>query len=105
MSLGTKNVGFKSQKYSNTSAWGREMDTINCKLNNKCNNDFLYPVVFNSIIAHNPIISKFSPQAGATCSPAIYMFNNNDVFVQVRKGDCVARLISLDIRGGGQPNK
>ena len=28
------------------------------------------------------MISKFSPQAWALCSPAIYIFISNDVFVQ-----------------------
>ena len=78
---------------------------VNCKLNNKYNNDFLYPAVFNSIINRNLMISKFSPQAGATRSPAIYVYNSNNFFVQTRKGDSVARLISLEVRGVGQPNK
>ena len=43
---------------------------------------FLYPAVFNSIIECNLMISKFSPQAGALRSPAIYNFNDNDIFVQ-----------------------
>ena len=78
---------------------------MDCNLKNKSNYDFLYPVVFNSIIEHNLMISKFSPQTGATHFPAIYIFNNNDVFVQVRKRDSIAWLISLEIRGGGQFNK
>jgi len=45
------------------------------------------------------MISKFSPRI--LHSPAIYIFNNNnDVFVQVRKGDSVAGLVNLEIRGG-----
>ena len=77
--------------------------TIDCNLNNKNNNDFLYPVVFNSIIKRNLMLSKFSTQAGALRSPAIYIFNNtnsNDVFVQFRKGDTIAGLVNLEIRGG-----
>jgi len=74
---------------------------INCSLNEKSNNDFLYPVVFNSIIERNLMILKFSPQAGVLRSPAIYIFNANDIFVQVRKGDSLARLINLEIRNGG----
>ena len=72
---------------------------VNCKLDSKSNNNFLYPIIFNSFIEHNIIISKFLPQAGATHSPAIYMYNSNDFFVHVRKGDSVARLISLEVRG------
>ena len=33
---------------------------------------------------------------GALRSPAIYMFNNKDVFVHVRKGDSVAWLVNLE---------
>ena len=74
---------------------------IDCNLNNKNNNDFLYPVVFNSIIERNLMLFKFSTQAGALRSPAIYIFNNtNDVFVQFRMGDSVAGLVNLKIRGG-----
>ena len=72
---------------------------VNCKLDSKSNNNFLYPIIFNSFIERNVIISKFSPQAGATRSPALYMYNSNDFFVQVRKGDSVARMISLEVRG------
>ena len=75
---------------------------VNCKLDSKSNNNFLYPIIFNSFIERNIIISKFSPQAGATRSPAIYMYNSNDFFVQVRKGDSVARLISLEVKGRGR---
>ena len=46
------------------------------------------------------MISKFSPQAAALSSPAIYMFNNNNVFVQVRNGNSVAWLVNLEIKGG-----
>ena len=73
---------------------------INCSLNEK-NNDFLYPIVFNSIIERNLVVHKFSPQAGVLRSPAIYVFNANNIFVQVRKGDSLARLINLEIRNGG----
>ena len=59
---------------------------------------FVYPVIFNSII-ECLMISKFSPQAGALSSPSIYIYNANDVFVQVRKGDSIAWLVNLEIRG------
>ena len=75
---------------------------VNCKLASGSNNNFLYPIIFNSFIERNIIISKFSPQAGATRSPAIYMYNSNDFFVQVRKGDSVARLISLEVKDRGR---
>ena len=75
---------------------------VNCKLDSKSNNNFLYPIIFNSFIERNVLISKFSPQAGATRSPAVYMYNSNDFFVQVRKGDSVARLISLEVKDRGR---
>ena len=62
---------------------------------------FLYPVVFNSIIEFNLMISKFSLQAGALRSTVIYHFNDNDVFVQFRKGDGVTWLVNLEIGGRG----
>ena len=62
---------------------------------------FLYPVVFNSIIEFNLMISKFSLQAGALRSTVIYNFNDNDVFVQFRKGDGVTWLVNLEIGGRG----
>ena len=49
-------------------------------------NDFIFPVLFNTIIEKNIFASKFSPRAGVRHSPAIYMINhNNDIFVQVKK--------------------
>ena len=43
--------------------------------------------------------SKFSPRAGVLRSPAIYMINhNNDIFVQVKKGESVGKLINLMVR-------
>ena len=58
--------------------------------------DFIFPVLFNTIIEKNLFASKFSPRAGVLCSPAIYMINhNNDIFVlQVKKGESVGKLIS-----------
>ena len=32
----------------------------------------------------------------------MYMINNNDIFMQVRKGETLARLVSLEIRGGSE---
>ena len=59
--------------------------------------DFIFPVLFNTIIEKNLFASKFSPRAGVLRSPAIYMINHtNDIFVQVKKGECVGKLISLD---------
>ena len=57
---------------------------INCNLNVKNSNDFLYSVVFNSIIECNSMITKFSPQARALPSPVINIYNANDFLVQVR---------------------
>ena len=67
-------------------------------LNRKNNNEFLVPVLLNTIIERNLVVSKFSPQAGALRSPSMYMINNNDIFMQVRKGETLARLVSLEIR-------
>ena len=51
------------------------------------------------IIEKNLFASKFSPRAGVLCSPAIYMINhNNDIFVQVKKGESVGKLISLVVK-------
>ena len=47
------------------------------------------------------MISKFSLQAGALHSTVIYNFNDNDVFVQFRKGDGVTWLVNLEIGGRG----
>ena len=59
---------------------------------------FLYPAVFNSIIECNLMISKFSPQAGALRSPAIYNFNDNDIFVQMKKGESLGKLVNLTVK-------
>jgi len=62
--------------------------------------DFIFPVLFNTIIEKNLFASKFSPRAGVLRSPAIYMINhNNDIFVQVKKGESVGKLISLAVMG------
>jgi len=38
-------------------------------LNRKNNNEFLYPVLLNTIIKHNLVVSKFSPQSGVLRIP------------------------------------
>ena len=61
--------------------------------------DFIFPVLFNTIVEKNLFASKFSPRAGVLRSPAIYMINhNNDIFVQVKKGESVGKLISLSVK-------
>ena len=61
--------------------------------------DFIFPILFNTIVEKNLFASKFSPRAGVLRSPAIYMINhNNDIFVQVIKGESVGKLISLSVR-------
>ena len=69
-------------------------------------NDFIFPVLFNTIIEKNLFPSKFSPRAGVLCLPAIYMINhNNDIFVQMKKGESVGKLVSLMVRNeNGQIN-
>ena len=61
--------------------------------------DFIFPILFNTIVEKNLFASKFSPRAGVLCSPAIYIINhNNDIFVQVKKGESVGKLISLSVK-------
>ena len=61
--------------------------------------DFIFPILFNTIVEKNLFASKFSPRAGVLRSPAIYMINhNNDIFVQVKKGESLGKLISLSVR-------
>ena len=45
------------------------------------------------------MVSIFSPQTGALYSTSIYMIISNNIFMQVRKGEMLARLVSLEIRG------
>ena len=61
--------------------------------------DFIFPILFNTIVEKNLFASKFSPRAGVLRSPAIYMINhNNDIFVQVKKGESVGKLVSLSVK-------
>ena len=68
-------------------------------------NDFIFPILFNTVIERNLFASKFSPRAGVLRSPAIYLINhNNDIFVQVKKGESVGKLVSLSVTcQNGQP--
>ena len=62
-------------------------------------NDFIFPILFNTIVEQNLFASKFSPRAGVLRSPAIYLINhNNDIFVQVKKGESLGKLVSLMVR-------
>ena len=61
--------------------------------------DFIFPILFNTIIEKNLFASKFSPRAGVLRSPAIYMINhNNDIFVQMKKGESLGKLVNLMVR-------
>ena len=61
--------------------------------------DFIFPILFNTIVEKNLFASKFPFRAGVLRSPAIYMINhNNDIFVQVKKGESVGKLISLMVK-------
>ena len=53
------------------------MDTNSLQKNSK---DFIKPVLLNTIIELNLVVSKFSLQAGVLQSPAIYIFNINNIF-------------------------
>ena len=62
-------------------------------------NDFIFPILFNTIVEKNLFASKFSPRVGVLRSPAIYLINhNNDIFVQVKKGESLGKLVSLMVR-------
>ena len=76
---------------------GKSIPISVCNLNKKNYNDFLFPVLLNTIIEHNLVESKYSPHAGVLHSLSMYMFNYNEIFVQVRKGKTLAKLVN---RGG-----
>ena len=62
-------------------------------------NDFIFPILFNTIVEKNLFAAKFSPRAGVLCSPAIYMINhNNDIFVQMKRGESMGKLFSLMVK-------
>ena len=62
-------------------------------------NDFMVPILFNTIVEKNLFASKFSPRAGVSCSPAIYIiYHNNDIFVQMKRGESLGKLVSLMAR-------
>ena len=62
-------------------------------------NDFIFPILFNTIVEKNLFASKFSLRAGVLRSPAIYMINhNNDIFVQMKRGESLGKLVNLMVR-------
>ena len=64
-----------------------------------CGDNFIFPILFNTVIEKNLFASKFSPRAGVLRSPAIYIINhNNDIFVQMKKGESVGKLVSLMVK-------
>ena len=64
---------------------------------------FIFPILFNTVIEKNLSASKFSPRAGMLRSPAIYMINhNNDIFVQVKRGESLGKLIDLRMESAGR---
>ena len=69
-------------------------------------NDFIFPILFNTIVEKNLFSSKFSPRAGMIHSPAIYMINHiNDIFVQFSRGESLGKLVSLMVKNeNGQIN-
>jgi len=72
---------------------------LDCNFDHRDKNEFLFPVLFNTLIERNLMASKFSPQAGASRSCAIYIINCNDIFVQVKRGESLGRIISLEMQG------
>ena len=62
-------------------------------------NDFMFPILFNTIVEKNLFPSKFSPRAGVSRSPVIYLINhNNDIFVQMKRGESLGKLVRLMVR-------
>ena len=62
-------------------------------------NDFMFPILFNTIVEKNFFASKFSPRVGVSCLPAIYIItHNNDIFVQMKRGESLGKLVSLMVR-------
>ena len=59
---------------------GKSIPISVCDLNKKNYNDFLFPVLLNTVIEHNLVESKFTPQAGVLHSLSMYMFNYNYIF-------------------------
>ena len=57
--------------------------------------DYLQPMLLNTIIEQNLHKSKFSPRAGRSKAPAIFIINNNDFFVQLKRGEMLGTLASV----------
>ena len=57
--------------------------------------EYLQPMLFNTIVERNLRESKFSPRAGDKRSPAIYIINTNDFFVQLRRRETLGTLVRL----------
>jgi len=79
---------------------------IVCEIDHRKQNDYFVPVLLNTVIERNLLASKFSPQAGISRTPAIYVINsnNNNIFVQVKRGETLGKLLRLtagetEIRG------
>ena len=72
---------------------------IVCEINHRKQNDYFVPVLLNTVIERNLLASKFSPQAGISRTPAIYVINsnNNNIFVQVKRGETLGKLIKLAV--------
>ena len=57
-------------------------------------NAFFFPVLFNTIVEKKLFPSKFSPQAGVSRSPAIFLINHsNDIFVQLKRMESLGRSV------------
>ena len=57
--------------------------------------EYLQPMLLNTVVERNLRESKFSPRAGDKKSPAIYIINTNDFFVQLRRGETLGTLVRL----------
>ena len=60
-----------------------------------CPGEYLQPMLLNTIVERNLRESKFSPRAGDKRSPAIYIINTNDFFVQLKRGETLGTLVRL----------
>ena len=55
--------------------------------------EYLQPMLLNTIEERNLRETKFSPRAGNKKSPAIYIINTNDFFVQLQIGETLGTLV------------
>ena len=57
--------------------------------------EYLQPMLLNTIVERNLRESKFSQRARNKKSPAVYIINTNDFFVQLKRGETLGTLVQL----------